>query len=227
MRRELFDQHDRSWGTIGEAQAALDGWVDEYNTDRPHRSLGGRPPVERFALAGQRVDAVSNDDEGAAARGVETASPRPAGCRGGWTKPGRSGWPSSATGLGRRSPVGRSRSSSGPGWSRSCASESSWPRMCNTFQHETNAWRPATRLDGETDGGVDWLDRRREALTTHPIIGDRFEPLGDGLYRYEDEHGLRWRVTFDRKTADASGGQIGLLVWRHPAITNLALHRSE
>jgi hypothetical protein len=99
--------------------------------------------------------------------------------------------------------------------------------MCNTFQHETNAWRPATRLDGETDGGVDWLDRLREALTTHPIIGDRFEPLGDGLYRYEDEHGLRWRVTFDRKTADASGGQIGLLVWRHPAITNLALHRSE
>ncbi len=32
----------------------------EYNTDRPHRSLGGRTPVERFSLAGQRIDAVND-----------------------------------------------------------------------------------------------------------------------------------------------------------------------
>jgi len=30
--------------------------VHGYNHDRPHQSLGDRPPSERFALAGRRVD---------------------------------------------------------------------------------------------------------------------------------------------------------------------------
>ena len=50
--------HPRPTGsspTIGELQAALDAWVAEYNTARPHQSCGGRPPVERFRLADRSI----------------------------------------------------------------------------------------------------------------------------------------------------------------------------
>jgi transposase InsO family protein len=55
MRAEFFTPSDGRFATIGELQAALDAWVSEYNTDRPHQSCGGRPPAERFALAGRPV----------------------------------------------------------------------------------------------------------------------------------------------------------------------------
>jgi len=51
MRAEFFADADRVFATIGELPAALDGWVDHYNTERPHQSRGMRPPAERFALA--------------------------------------------------------------------------------------------------------------------------------------------------------------------------------
>jgi transposase InsO family protein len=51
IRAEFLIEHDRQHMTIEDAQAALDAWVVEYNTERPHQSCGGRPPVERFALA--------------------------------------------------------------------------------------------------------------------------------------------------------------------------------
>ena len=51
MRAEFFADSDRVFATIGELQAALDGWVDQYNTERPHQSLGMRAPAERFAVA--------------------------------------------------------------------------------------------------------------------------------------------------------------------------------
>jgi hypothetical protein len=51
MRTEFFIDADRRYATIAELQAALDGWVVRYNTERPHQSLGMRPPAERFALA--------------------------------------------------------------------------------------------------------------------------------------------------------------------------------
>jgi hypothetical protein len=51
IRAEFLIEHDRKHMTIEDAQAALDAWVVEYNTERPHQSCGGRPPVERFALA--------------------------------------------------------------------------------------------------------------------------------------------------------------------------------
>ena len=54
-RDEFFAEHDRVHATIDEAQAALDAWVHKYNTERPHQSLGDRPPIERFALAGPRL----------------------------------------------------------------------------------------------------------------------------------------------------------------------------
>jgi hypothetical protein len=51
MRAEFFTPKDGLFATIGELQAALDAWVIEYNTTRPHQSCGGRPPAERFRLA--------------------------------------------------------------------------------------------------------------------------------------------------------------------------------
>ena len=54
MRSEFLVDHDRVHATIEELQRALDAWVDEYNTKRPHQSLGDRPPLERFALAKAR-----------------------------------------------------------------------------------------------------------------------------------------------------------------------------
>jgi transposase InsO family protein len=50
-RDEFLVEHDRKHATVEEAQKALDAWVEKYNTERPHQSLGDRPPVERFALA--------------------------------------------------------------------------------------------------------------------------------------------------------------------------------
>jgi transposase InsO family protein len=62
IRAEFLIDHDRKHLTIEDAQAALDAWVVEYNTERPHQSCGGRPPVERFALA-QRTLVVVDDLE--------------------------------------------------------------------------------------------------------------------------------------------------------------------
>jgi transposase InsO family protein len=61
MRAEFFADHQREFATIGQLQAALDSWVVEYNTERPHQSCGGRPPAERFALAERSIVAVDVD----------------------------------------------------------------------------------------------------------------------------------------------------------------------
>jgi transposase InsO family protein len=50
MRAECFNLEDRRHGSIEELQAAVDEWVVEYNSRRPHQSLGMRPPAERFDL---------------------------------------------------------------------------------------------------------------------------------------------------------------------------------
>jgi transposase InsO family protein/uncharacterized membrane protein len=55
MRAEFFNRADSVFATMAEFQAALDAWVGEYNTARPHQSCGGRPPAERFALADQSI----------------------------------------------------------------------------------------------------------------------------------------------------------------------------
>jgi transposase InsO family protein len=69
-RDEFLTEHDRRHATIGEAQAALDAWVAKYNTERPHQSLGDRPPAERFALAAPRRLTDTNTEV------VEIAEPR-------------------------------------------------------------------------------------------------------------------------------------------------------
>jgi hypothetical protein len=42
---------DRAFASIEEAQRELDGWVERYNTVRPHQGIGMVPPIRRFELA--------------------------------------------------------------------------------------------------------------------------------------------------------------------------------
>jgi transposase InsO family protein len=63
LRREWLADHDHRHATVAEAQAALDAWVETYNSERPHQSLGDRPPVERFQLAG-RVEVAEGLEAG-------------------------------------------------------------------------------------------------------------------------------------------------------------------
>jgi transposase InsO family protein len=74
MRREFFTPRDRAFAAIADLQAALDGWVGEYNAGRPHQSCGGRPPIERFRLADRSVSA----DGSAAAPAPPAAAAGPA-----------------------------------------------------------------------------------------------------------------------------------------------------
>jgi transposase InsO family protein len=76
MRAEFFTSKDRMFAAIPELQAALDSWVREYNTERPHQSCGGRPPVERFRLANRSLTA--DGSAAAAAPPAAAAGPEPA-----------------------------------------------------------------------------------------------------------------------------------------------------
>src|SRR6516225_7766452 len=75
MRAEFLTDADRVHATTAELQAALDGWVHQYNTERPHQSLGMRPPAERFALAAAGPDLVV-DPMAAVAAPTPAATPR-------------------------------------------------------------------------------------------------------------------------------------------------------
>jgi transposase InsO family protein len=44
LRAEFLTEHDGKHPTVEALQAAVDAWVIEYNTQRPHQSGGGRPP---------------------------------------------------------------------------------------------------------------------------------------------------------------------------------------
>ena len=76
LRAEWVRPNDRRFATIVEAQASLDIWVDHYNCERPHQSLGMASPVERFRLAAARGDVVDTDDRPAP---VVPPAMRPAG----------------------------------------------------------------------------------------------------------------------------------------------------
>jgi transposase InsO family protein len=82
MRAEFFRAASGQHATLAELQAALDAWVADYNTARPHQSCGGRPPAERFRLAGRNRAAVQDDP-----------APRPAAPAAGTKRPaGVSRW---------------------------------------------------------------------------------------------------------------------------------------
>ena len=55
MRAEFFRAADGQHATLARLQAALDAWVADYNTARPHQSCGGRPPIERFQFADRSI----------------------------------------------------------------------------------------------------------------------------------------------------------------------------
>jgi transposase InsO family protein len=48
MRKEFFSLH--TYDTIEACQAALDEWVDSYNTLREHQAIGDVAPIRRFEL---------------------------------------------------------------------------------------------------------------------------------------------------------------------------------
>jgi transposase InsO family protein len=57
LRKEFLA--DRSFSSLEEAQAALDAWVADYNTERPHQALDMATPAERFRLEPLARDASS------------------------------------------------------------------------------------------------------------------------------------------------------------------------
>jgi hypothetical protein len=62
LRREFFSKNDYRFETIEEAQQALDAFVHTYNTERPHQSIGDRPPAERFSLRIEpELDVIDTD----------------------------------------------------------------------------------------------------------------------------------------------------------------------
>lgn len=81
MRAEFFTRVDRVFTAVTDLQDALDAWVSEYNTARPHQSCGGRPPIERFQLARPRVsaDTTAATEAPAVRAGTAAAGTRPAG----------------------------------------------------------------------------------------------------------------------------------------------------
>jgi hypothetical protein len=77
MRAEWATPTARRFATIVEAQVALDAWLSEYNAVRPHQSVGGRPPVERFASAARKPVSVELEEH--SEKPVGLARTRPAG----------------------------------------------------------------------------------------------------------------------------------------------------
>ena len=55
VRLELLG--DRVFATVADAQAALDAWVEHYNTERPHQGIGMAVPLQRFLLANTKDSA--------------------------------------------------------------------------------------------------------------------------------------------------------------------------
>jgi hypothetical protein len=55
LRRELLDDAI-PFADLAAAQAAIDGWVTEYNTTRPHQALGMAAPADRFTTAAARAE---------------------------------------------------------------------------------------------------------------------------------------------------------------------------
>jgi transposase InsO family protein len=58
LRREFLD--GKLFDSVAHAQAELDAWVEHYNHDRPHQSLGMVAPWERFRLAKTEPGAVAD-----------------------------------------------------------------------------------------------------------------------------------------------------------------------
>jgi transposase InsO family protein len=82
LRRELLNDAV-PFTSLAAAQAAIDGWVSEYNTTRPHQSLGMATPADRFstdrAKAEEKLLPVRLPAVLALSAAAPPASPAPAG----------------------------------------------------------------------------------------------------------------------------------------------------
>ncbi len=87
MRAEFFNHVDGKCATIADLQQALDDWVAQYNTERPHQSLGMCPPIDRFRLAATDPAGLS-----AVTVDVPVAAVAPAGQASRARPPGVSRW---------------------------------------------------------------------------------------------------------------------------------------
>ena len=59
--------HGRVFADLAGAQAELDAWITDYNTERPHSACGMEPPVVRFSAAVERAPQLDADLEALAA----------------------------------------------------------------------------------------------------------------------------------------------------------------
>lgn len=62
LRDDLFSVH--VFSSLAEAQSALDAYVAEYNTRRPHQSLGMATPAQRFAQRQLQPPTAAEVDDG-------------------------------------------------------------------------------------------------------------------------------------------------------------------
>ncbi len=54
----------KTFESLDEAQKAIDGWVVEYNTERPHQGIGSVPPIRRFELAvTEPFEVIAGEDQ--------------------------------------------------------------------------------------------------------------------------------------------------------------------
>jgi transposase InsO family protein len=60
LKREFSE--GRIFESLEEAQAALDQWVEHYNTERPHQGIGMVPPLRRFELVVTELLELIEDD---------------------------------------------------------------------------------------------------------------------------------------------------------------------
>lgn len=62
----------KTFESLDEAQVAIDEWVVEYNTERPHQGIGMVPPIKRFELATpEPFEVIIGEDEPPAPQSVE------------------------------------------------------------------------------------------------------------------------------------------------------------
>ena len=59
MRTELLD--GRSFASMVDAQAELDGWVTHYNHEREHQPIGYVPPIRRFEFVATTAEVLDPD----------------------------------------------------------------------------------------------------------------------------------------------------------------------
>jgi len=80
LQRELLDVHG-PFESIEALQAALDAWRQEYNTGRPHQSLGMAFPASRFTPASSPLELRIPAQLSASTGQLQPSPPAPVGCQ--------------------------------------------------------------------------------------------------------------------------------------------------